>query len=172
MPRDFGASGDISVSRRNFLRAGAAFGGGVMIGWVPEVQSAADPEQAVPNPNAFIRLDRQGKVTIVSPMAEMGQGTDTSLPMLVAEELDVEMSSIAVEHAQPDDKLYGNPFLGGAQITGNSASIRGFYLPLRQIGAAARAMLMTAAANKLGVDPDTLKTEPGHVVDATGQRIA
>ena len=170
MPQDFGPSGDNFVSRRHFLKAGAAFGGGLMIGWMPRVPSAADAGSFAPN--AFIRLDRQGKVTVISPMVEMGQGTYTSLPMLVAEELDVDMSDVAVEHAPPNDKLYGNAFLGGVQTTGNSSSIRAFYLPLRQAGAAARAMLIAAAATKLGVDESTLKTEPGHVVDATGtQRI-
>ena len=150
MPQDFGSSGDISVSRRHFLKAGAALGGGLMIGWVPESQSAAEAEPVAPNPNAFIRLDRQGKVTVVSPMIEMGQGTYTSLPMLVAEELDVEMSNVAVEHSPPNDKLYGNALVGGLQITGNSSSIRAFYLPMRQAGAAARAMLIAAAANEAG----------------------
>jgi isoquinoline 1-oxidoreductase beta subunit len=154
MPQDFGCSGDTSVSRRHFLKAGAAFGGGLMIGWVPEAQSAADAELFAPN--AFIRLDRQGRVTVVSPMVEMGQGTYTSLPMLVAEELDVDMSNVAVEHSPPNDKLYGNAFLGGVQTTGNSSSIRAFYLPMRQAGAAARAMLIAAAAKKLGVDVSAL----------------
>ena len=166
MPQDFDPSGDNSVSRRHFLRAGAAFGGGLMIGWVPEGQSAA--ATGLFAPNAFIRLDRQGKVTVISPMVEMGQATYTSLPMLVAEELDVDMSDVAVEHSPPNDMLYGNAFLGGVQTTGNSSSIRAFYLPLRQAGAAARAMLIAAAATKLGVGESTLKTEPGHVVDATG----
>ncbi len=121
-----------------------------MIGWVPEGQSAA--ATGLFAPNAFIRLDRQGKVTVISPMVEMGQATYTSLPMLVAEELDVDMSDVAVEHSPPNDKLYGNAFLGGVQTTGNSSSIRAFYLPLRQAGAAARAMLIAAAATKLGVD--------------------
>jgi isoquinoline 1-oxidoreductase beta subunit len=170
MPQDFGPSGDFSVSRRHFLKAGAALGGGFMIGWVPLSQSAADAGLFAPD--AFIRLDRQGKVTVISPMVEMGQGTYTSLPMLVAEELDVDMSDVAVEHSPPNDKLYGNAFLGGVQTTGNSSSIRAFYLPLRQAGAAARAMLIAAAAAKLGVDESTLKTEPSHVVDAAGtQRI-
>jgi isoquinoline 1-oxidoreductase beta subunit len=163
-----------SVSRRLFLKAGAAVGGGLMIGWVPGgcADDAPGDAQALP-PSAYIRIDPQGKVTIVSPMAEMGQGVYTALPMLVAEELDVDMSHVGVEHSPPNDKLYGNAFLGGSQTTGNSSSIRGFYVPLRQVGAAARAMLIAAAARKLNVDAGTLTTEPGYVVDATGKhRIA
>jgi isoquinoline 1-oxidoreductase beta subunit len=160
------------VSRRTFLMAGAAAGGGLMIGWVPQGHADDPPagaQQPLP-PNAYITIDRQGKVSVVSPMAEMGQGVYTALPMLVAEELDVDMSNVAVEHSPPNDKLYGNAFLGGSQTTGNSSSIRGFYLPLRQVGAAARAMLIAAAATKLNVDASALTTEPGHVVDVAGKR--
>jgi isoquinoline 1-oxidoreductase beta subunit len=159
------------VSRRLVLKAGAAIGGGLMIGWRWESSTAAAAEDATLfAPNAFVRIDRQGKVSIVSPMAEMGQGVYTALPMLVAEELDADMSNVTVEHSPPNDKLYGNAFLGGSQTTGNSSSIRGFYLPLRQAGAAARAMLVAAAAEKLNVDANALITEPGFVVDAAGKR--
>ena len=161
-----------TVSRRFVLKAGAAVGGGLMIGWVPEGNAAEGDAKLLP-PDAYVRIDGQGKVTIVSPMAEMGQGVYTALPMLVAEELDVDMSNVSVEHSPPDDKIYGNAFLGGSQTTGNSSSIRAFYIPLRQVGAAARAMLIAAAAAKLNVDAGTLTTEPGYVVDAAGsQRVA
>ena len=160
-----------NVSRRLVLKAGAAIGGGLMIGWRWESSTAAAADDATLfAPNAFVRIDRQGKVSIVSPMAEMGQGVYTALPMLVAEELDADMSNVTVEHSPPSDKLYGNAFLGGVQTTGNSSSIRAFYLPLRQAGAAARAMLVAAAAEKLNVDASALITEPGFVVDAAGKR--
>ncbi len=159
------------VSRRLVLKAGAAIGGGLMIGWRWESSTATAAEDAsVFAPNAFVRIDRQGKVSIVSPMAEMGQGVYTALPMLVAEELDADMSTVTVEHSPPSDTLYGTAFLGGSQTTGNSSSIRAFYLPLRQAGAAARAMLVAAAAEKLNVDANALITEPGFVVDAAGKR--
>jgi isoquinoline 1-oxidoreductase beta subunit len=160
-----------NVSRRLVLKAGAAIGGGLMIGWRWESSTAASAEApTLFAPNAFVRIDRQGKVSIVSPMAEMGQGVYTALPMLVAEELDADMSNVTVEHSPPNDKLYGNAFLGGSQTTGNSSSIRGFYLPLRQAGAAARAMLVAAAAEKLNVDANALITEAGFVVDAADKR--
>ena len=160
-----------NVSRRLVLKAGAAIGGGLMIGWRWESSTAAAADDATLfAPNAFVRIDRQGKVSIVSPMAEMGQGVYTALPMLVAEELDADMSNVTVEHSPPNDKLYGNAFLGGVQTTGNSSSIRAFYLPLRQAGAAARAMLVAAAAEKLNLDASALTTEPGFVVEATGKR--
>jgi isoquinoline 1-oxidoreductase subunit beta len=160
-----------NVSRRLVLKAGAAIGGGLMIGWRWESSTAAAADDATLfAPNAFVRINRQGKVSIVSPMAEMGQGVYTALPMLVAEELDADMSNVTVEHSPPSDKLYGNAFLGGVQTTGNSSSIRAFYVPLRQAGAAARAMLVAAAAEKLNVDASALITEPGFVVDAAGKR--
>ncbi|MEO8419853.1 MAG: xanthine dehydrogenase family protein molybdopterin-binding subunit [Hyphomicrobium sp.] len=170
-PRQTGA-----LSRRRFLQAGAAFGGGLMIGWVEfahtEEAGAVDAPSTLFAPNAFIRIDREGKVTVISPSIEMGQGTFTSLPMLVAEELDVDMKNVGVEQSPPSDKLYGNPGLGGVQMTGGSMSIRGFYLPMREAGAAARQMLISAAAVKLGVDAADLTTQAGQVVHArSGQRV-
>ena len=77
-------------------------------------------------PNAFIRIDRSGKTTLVMPQVEMGQGVYTSISMILAEELDADFSHVALEHAPPSDKLYGNP-LFGIQATGNSNSIRAWW---------------------------------------------
>ena len=120
-----------SLSRRSFLVACAASGGGLMIGWVPAADATGEDVFA---PNAFIRLDRAGKVTVISPAVEMGQGTYTSLSMLIAEELDVDMANVSVDHAPANDKLYGNPIISGVQMTGGSTTIRAFYLPLRRGG--------------------------------------
>src|SRR5690349_24329771 len=103
-------------------------------------------------PNAFLRIDRAGKVTFVMPVVEMGQGTYTSLPMLIAEELEVDVDKVAIEHSPPDDKIYNNPLIG-VQMTGGSTAVRGTYLPLRRAGATARVMLVTAAAMRWKVDP-------------------
>lgn len=159
---------DQGVSRRSVLGAGAAFGGGLMIGWRLPASAASDAETFAPN--AFIRIDRQGMVTVISPKIEMGQGTYTSLPMLVAEELDVDMANVLVDHSPPNDKLYGDPLINGLQITGNSTAIRAFYMPLRQAGAAARQLLIAAAAQTWKADPSTLTTEPGVVVHAATRR--
>ena len=103
---------DRTVSRRTILAGQRGSRRGLMIGWwlpagmLPADAAAGDQPFA---PNAFIRIDRAGKVTVISPMIEMGQGTFTSLPMLVAEELDVDMTNVAVEHSPPTTKLYGNP---------------------------------------------------------------
>lgn len=157
-------------SRRSFLQASAAAGGGLMIGWVP-ADANAKAGDAPFAPDAFIRLDRTGKVTVVVPVIEMGQGTYTSLPMLVAEEMDISMADVSFEHSPPD-KAYFNPAIPGVQITGGSTSIRGFFIPFRQAGAAARQMLIAAGAQSLGVGAAELTTERGFVVHAASQRKA
>lgn len=163
---------DNTLSRRRVLQAGAAIGGGLLIGWRPSPADSKEAAEAFA-PNAFLTIDRAGRVTVTSPMVEMGQGTYTSLPMIVAEELDVSMSQVEVAHAPPSDKLYGNPAVGGAQLTGGSASIRGFFMPLRQAGATAREMLVAAAAAKLKVSAAELTTDAGFVVHAgSKQRLA
>jgi isoquinoline 1-oxidoreductase beta subunit len=155
-----------SLSRRTFLKAGAAVGGGLMIGWVPFEEASA--EAGVFAPDAFIRLNTTGKVTVVVPVIEMGQGTYTSLPMLIAEEMDLDMADVGFEHAPPAKEYY-NPAIG-IQITGGSTSVRAFFMPFRQAGAATRRMLITAAAQKLKVDEASLTTEPGFVVHAETKR--
>jgi len=122
-------------------------------------------------PNAFLRIDRAGKVTFVMPVIEMGQGTYTSLPMLIAEELEVDIDKVAIEHSPPDDKIYVNPLIG-AQLTGGSTAIRGTYVPLRRAGATARVMLVSAAAQRWRVAPSTCHAEKGVVVHApTGRKL-
>src|SRR5262245_23622239 len=157
-----------SPSRRSFLTATAAIGGGLLLGFGlsarGEVRDTLTTEAPFV-PNAFLRIDRAGKVTFVSPMIEMGQGTYTSLPMLIAEELEVDVDTIAIEHSPADNQLYANPAIG-IQMTGASKSIRGFYGPLRQAGAAARVMLVRAAAQRWKVDPSTCRAQSGTVVDA------
>ena len=104
-------------------------------------------------PNAFIHIPSDGQIVLTMPYVEMGQGTYTSIPMLIAEELEVDLSEVRLEHAPPNEKLYGNPLLGGIQATGNSNAIRGAWQPLRQAGATARTMLVSAAAERWNVDP-------------------
>ena len=164
----------MTTSRRDFLRitAGAAVGGGFLVGFgLPARAEIRDTvtTDAPFAPNAFLRIDRAGRVTFVSPMIEMGQGTFTSLPMLVAEELEVDVGRIAIEQSPADDKLYANPGIG-MQMTGASKSIRGFYGPLRQAGAAARVMLVSAAAQRWKVDPSTCRAESGSVLHTPSGR--
>ena len=122
-------------------------------------------------PNAFIRIESNGQVVLTMPYVEMGQGTYTAIPMLIAEELEVELSQVRIEHAPPNEKLYGNPLLGGLQATGNSNAIRASWQPLRQAGATARTMLVSAAAKRWSVDPSSCNAQSGEVIHAsTGRR--
>ncbi|GLI95358.1 xanthine dehydrogenase family protein molybdopterin-binding subunit [Methylocystis echinoides] len=167
-------SSENNVSRRTFLRASAAIGGGLIIGvTLPRAVGEAEAADAGAfTPDAFIRIDRIGQVTLIVPQVEMGQGTYTSLPMLVAEELEVELAQLRVEHAPPDDKLYGNSLIG-FQATGGSTSVRAFWEPLRTAGAAARSMLIVAAAEGWQASASSCRAEAGEVVHMpSGRRVA
>ena len=147
-----------------------------MVGFLRRIGKAAGTSGAPPAggfaPNAFIRIDPAGKVTLVMPQVEMGQGTYTSISMILAEELDADWSQVGFEHAPPNDALYGNPVFH-QQMTGNSNSIRAFWTPLRKAGAGTRAMLVQAAAAGWGVDPGACRAEASQVIhDASGRRIA
>src|SRR5262245_57044032 len=133
-----------SLTRRDFFSVAAA--AGFVLGFRVPTSGAADTGNPTPfAPNAFIRIDEAGLVTLVIPQVEMGQGTYTSLSQILAEELDADWSKVRVEHAPPNLKLYMNPGLGD-QATGNSNSIRAFWQPMRKAGATARACLIEAAA--------------------------
>jgi len=162
-----------TVSRRAFLKASAAAGGGLLLGFAlpfahDEARAAAAGGFA---PNAFIRIGRDGRIVLVMPYVEMGQGTYTSIPMLIAEELEVELSQVKLEHAPPNEKLYVNPLLG-VQATGNSNAIRGSWKPMREAGATARTMLVTAAAKRWNVDPASCEARSGAVHHRASRRRA
>src|SRR6201996_5252814 len=154
-----------ALSRRGFLKAGAAAGGGLLLSfYIPEAWAQGAPTPYVLNPTAFIAIAPDGKVTFQIPQEEMGQGVYTSLSQLLADELDVSFDQVTALPAPPIDALYGSPAFH-RMGTGGSTSIRGFYYPLRQVGASGRAMLVQAAANQWKVDPATLRTENGQVID-------
>jgi len=163
------------LSRRAFLRVGAAAGGGLLLSLslprpvrgVIVTRPAADGFA----PNAFIRIDREGRVTLIMHKVEMGQGTYTSMPMLLAEELEVDLDQVRLEHAPADDRLYAEP-LFGVQETGGSTSVRGNWEPLRRAGATARALLVAAAARTWKIDAGSCRAEHGQVIHgATGRRL-
>jgi isoquinoline 1-oxidoreductase beta subunit len=169
-------SDGVDLSRRRFLSVSAAVGGGLLIGFTtgPSI-GTADAAQNVASPpftpNAFVRIGADGQIVLTMPYVEMGQGTYTSIPMLIAEELEVSLSQVRVEHAPPDEKLYANPLLG-VQATGNSNAVRGAWQPLRQAGATARTMLVSAAAKRWNVDPASCRAQSGVVIHApTGRKL-
>jgi isoquinoline 1-oxidoreductase subunit beta len=162
-----------SPSRRAVLRSGLA--GVFVLGFHLPARAVNEPEQPPDStqgkfaPNAFIRIDRSGQITLVMPQVEMGQGVYTAVAMILAEELDADFNKVALVHAPPDDKLYGNPTFG-IQVTGNSNSIRAFWKPLRTAGAATRLMLVQAAAQQWQVDPASCSTSDGAVSHASSGR--
>src|SRR5262249_29387702 len=161
------------LSRRTLLQASAAAGGGLMLSLsLPLPGREAEATNAGSfAPNAFIRIGGEGQIVLTMPYVEMGQGTYTSIPMLIAEELEVDLSQVRLEHAPPDEKLYANPLLG-VQATGNSNAIRAAWQPLRQAGAAARTMLVAAAAKRWNVEPASCRAQNGEVHHAsTGRSV-
>src|SRR5437868_11205770 len=162
------------LTRRRLLQAGAAAGGGLMLGLrLPFANGDAEAAGAEGfAPNAFIRITGDGQVILTMPYVEMGQGTYTSIPMLIAEELEVDLKQVRLEHAPPNEQLYGNPSLGGVQATGGSTTIRASWKPLREAGAIARTMLVSAAGKRWNVDPASCRAQSGEVLHApTGRRV-
>ena len=158
----------LNLSRRGFLEmSGAA---AFLLGFsVPLRTTRAAPKVSTFAPNAFIRIDRQGEITLIMPQVEMGQGVYTSISMILAEELDADWSLIRVEHAPADENLYANPDLG-FQVTGDSTSIRAFWQPLRLAGAAARACFIEAAAHRWGVPTAECRAENSQVIHGQSGR--
>jgi isoquinoline 1-oxidoreductase subunit beta len=162
-------------SRRRFLKGGLA--GGLVLTFHMPLRAFGQTAEPVSGagafaPNAFIRIDAAGNTTLVMPQVEMGQGVYTAIAMILAEELDADFARVKLEHAPPSDKLYGNP-LFGIQVTGNSNSIRSFWKPLRTAGAAARAILVQAAAQQWQVDPASCSASNSEVLHAeSGRRLA
>jgi isoquinoline 1-oxidoreductase beta subunit len=161
------------VSRRALLKAGAV-SSGLLLGFRlrPVIAIAAEAaDNEVFAPNAFVRIGHDGKVTMIMPQVEMGQGTYTSMPMLIAEELEVDLGQVGLEPAPPDDRLYKNSLIG-FEVTGGSTSVRAMWEPLRRAGAAARIMLIAAAAQKWNVDPASCRAQKGEVIHIpTGRRV-
>src|SRR5262249_7022408 len=155
------------LTRRQLLFAGAAVGGGFLLGWRRDARAGVlvAAAKAMPSafvPNGFIRIGTDGRVTLIMCQVEMGQGTYTSMSMLLAEELEVGLDQVHLEPAPPDAKLYANPFCGD-QETGGSTSVRMFYEPLRRAGVTARTMLVAAAAQMWNVDPASCRARRGVV---------
>ena len=156
------------LSRRTFLRATAIAGGGVLLSsfWEP-LEAATKKPAAAPVLNAFIRIQPDGIVAIASKNPEIGQGVKTMLPMLIADELDVDWKQVRIEQVDFDPKLYENQWSGGSQAVPNN------WLPMRRVGAAGRAMLVAAAAKTWKVPESELSTSKGKVLHKkTGRSVS
>jgi len=157
-----------AFTRREFLRTGAAGGAALVVGFRLSARAfagqAAEQEKKTPNPfDAWVRITPDNRVTLILGKSEMGQGIMTALPMILAEELCVDWKNVKVEQAPTNPKIYE---LG----TGGSGSVAGSWLPLRRAGAAAREMLIAAAAQKWEVGADTCKAQAGQVVHGNPKR--
>jgi isoquinoline 1-oxidoreductase subunit beta len=160
---------DTQTSRRSFLKAGAATSGGLLMALhLPGTLGQAMAAGVVSTPNAWVHIGDDNAITILSSHSEMGQGVHTAMPMLVAEELNVEMNQIRVMDAPPG-AAYVNTLLG-AQITGGSTSVRGGWEKLRIAGAQVREMLISAAAAEWNVDRSLIKADKGMLLGPNGKK--
>jgi len=159
------------VSRRDLLQAGVVAGAGLSLGFCVRGERHATPPSNAPfAPNAWVRVERDGTVTLLLGQSEMGQGVITSLPLILAEEMDADWSNVRVEQA-PAHPAYEQPGWGRQRTTG-SASVRNFWHPLREAGAAARMMLVAAAAARWGVPATECRAEKSAVIhDGSGRRL-
>ena len=159
-------------NRRSFIKVSAAAGGGMLIGfsWLNGCKPGMEenPGVAIPNEwfeiNGYIKIGDTGMVTIYSPNPEIGQNVKTSMPMIVAEELDVPWENVVVEQAPLNTGFYQNQFAGG------SLSIRLSWNALRMAGAAGRRMLLEAAAKEWGLTLEEVTASEGIVKEINGER--
>ena len=161
-----------NVSRRQFLKSSTALGGALVISfWLPQGGRAfAQGAPKAVNPNAFLRIGKDGACVVQVKHLEFGQGVTTSLPMLVAEELDCDWSRVRAELAPAGADYAHTAF--GMQMTGGSSSVSNSYEQLRTVGAQARAMLMQAAADQWKVKVSEVRTEKGFVLGPGGRKLA
>jgi isoquinoline 1-oxidoreductase beta subunit len=156
------------MQRRSFLRITALAGGGVALGLATKQELAAQGRggapQAPPNPNNYIKVAADGTVTITAKNPEVGQGVKVMLPMLIAEELDVDWSAVRIQQADFDDTKYAGQSAGGSTATPNN------WTPMRQVGAAGRALFVTAAAQTWSVPEAECTTASGRVLHASSNR--
>jgi isoquinoline 1-oxidoreductase beta subunit len=159
-----------SMDRRAFLRTSALAGGGLLLslGYVPDVLADAMSESSLPAadfvPSAFIRIEPTGIITLVARNPEAGQGMKTAIPMLIAEELEVDLADVRIELAPGDSATYGRQFLGGSSATGSN------WLEMRRVGAAARLMLTTAAAQTWNVPESECVAKGGRITHTPSGR--
>jgi len=155
-----------SISRRGFLQVTALGTGGLLLGlhFKPSVVAQNQTAPVIPVPSSFIRIGPDGIVTIIAKNPEIGQGVKTSLPMVIADELDVDWKDVRVEQADLDNTKYSNQSAGGSNATPSS------WTPMRQVGAAARVMLIGAAAQTWGVPESECTTSAGKVTHSPTKR--
>ncbi len=155
------------ISRRSFIKVSAIAGSGMLLSFsfLNAKERDVDLEEIIFNPNAYIKINGDNTITLMAPNPEIGQGVKTSLPLIIAEELCVDWEKIIVELA-PLDSNYGR------QTAGGSGSVRSRFIPLREVGATAREMLISAAAKKWNVAKEDCKAENGTVIHKASGKVA
>ena len=172
LPR-IGADQSCALSRRDMMIGAAGLSFAFVLGASGRAAAAVPAaERTGKMLSPWVSIATDGTVTIMSPAVEMGQGSMTSLPLIIAEELDADWSKVAVVPAPPVEAIYGNPGFGGMMYTAGSNAVTSYFRPLRTFGAQVRRVLIENAARHLGVPAEELATEPGVVVHAkSGRRL-
>ncbi len=166
-------TGATDHGRREFIKLGGGLTAGLTLGiYLPSAQADTAPAAPLPQPGVFVRIGTDNTVTVISKHTEMGQGTYTGLPTLVAEELDAAWSQVRVEGAPADASRYNNTFMGPIQLTGGSTAIANSFEQMRRAGAVARAMLVAAAAQRWAVPADSITVKAGVVSHGASGRKA
>jgi isoquinoline 1-oxidoreductase beta subunit len=160
--------GNSELSRRQVMIGAAGLSFAFAIGRADAAVLASERTGKALSP--WVSIASDGTITIMSAATEMGQGSMTSLPLIIAEELDADWSKVRIVPAPPIDAIYGNPGFGGTMYTAGSNAVTSYYTPLRTFGAQVRRVLLDNAANKLGVPVAELNTEPSVVVHAKSGR--
>ncbi|MEO7727371.1 MAG: molybdopterin cofactor-binding domain-containing protein, partial [Burkholderiales bacterium] len=163
----------IDLNRRRLMTGAAGLTFGVAVG-VPSLFAVANANAAVKDLtlNPWVTISTDGTIAIMSPAAEMGQGSLTSLPLILAEELDADWAKVRIVPSPASDAIYGNPQFGNLQYTAGSATVTGYFKNMRLFGAQVRQVLLDNAARQWGVPLAELTTEPSTVVHAkSGRRI-
>src|SRR5215510_11087522 len=161
------------LSRRQVMIGAAGFTFAVALGANRSAAAAAlSGERAGKALSPWVSIAGDGTITIMSAATEMGQGSMTSLPLIIAEELDADWTKVRIVPAPVNEAVYGNPGFGGMQYTAGSNAVTSYFRPLRMFGAQVRRVLLDNAASKLGVPAEELTTEPSVVVHAkSGRRL-
>ncbi len=162
----------MAVSRRDFLKTSAFASSGLVLGFsLTGIRNDTIAGVTSASPNAFLEIDSDNNITIFSPQSEMGQDVYTSMPMLIAEELEVDLQSVRVEIGKPGPSEYNNSYFG-VQLVGASTSVRAFWEKLRRAGASARLMLINAAAQGWEVNSSSCSVKNGIVFGPGGQKVS
>ncbi|WP_420339490.1 molybdopterin cofactor-binding domain-containing protein [Roseibium sp.] len=160
----------LTISRRRFVQMAAGLSFAVGLGGVSAVRAATSTGTSL-DVNHWLTIRPDGTISIVFPSTEMGQSSYSTLPQILAEELDANWDDVVIEQLNADDRRFGNPLFGNVLYTAGSTGVQAYFEPMRRAGAQARDVLLQIAARELGVPKAELRTEPSAVVAPDGTRL-